>query len=114
MGIRAGLDRLAASLTAAGVPTAVDPRNLNPPCAWVTGKTMSSPHFLCGSGLITADVYLIVPDSGTPTALDALDVLLDKALTVVTAEGDISLSESVALPTGAPLPAYKITTEIED
>ncbi|MBF6483845.1 hypothetical protein IU431_06695 [Nocardia otitidiscaviarum] len=111
--IAAQLEDVAAQLRAAGVRASVEPRDLNPPCAWVVGRSLAH-ELLSGGGTLTADVYLIAPDTGIMAALAALTELLDLALTVIEPDADTSLSESVTLPGGGgPLPAYRLTVNLE-
>ncbi|WP_069160078.1 hypothetical protein [Nocardia altamirensis] len=111
--ITAVLGGVVAALRRAGVRAGVDPRDLNPPCAWVTGRSIAH-DLLGGGGTVTADVYLIAPDTGAAQALWALSGMLTKALTVLEPDGDTSLSERVTLPGGGgPLPAFRLTLDIE-
>ncbi|MGW0247924.1 hypothetical protein ACWDYH_14950 [Nocardia goodfellowii] len=107
------LEGLADELKAAGVRAAVDPRDLNPPCAWVVARSIAH-ELLGGGGTVAVEVYLIAPDSGAPQAYRTLTDLLDKALTVLEPDADTSLSEAVTLPGGGgPLPAFRLTVNIE-
>ncbi|MCP2281066.1 hypothetical protein [Nocardia amikacinitolerans] len=111
--VAAMLDGLAVELRAAGVRASVDPRDLNPPCAWVVGRSIAH-ELLGGGGTVTADVFLIAPDAGVPQAYRTLTGLLDLALTVLEPDADTSLSESVTLPGGGgPMPAFRLTVNLE-
>ncbi|QFG13039.1 tail terminator [Gordonia phage Schiebs] len=105
---------LADRLTAAGLPATTDPRNINPPCAWVTLGAATFPT-LCGDLDATASVLLIVPDNGMPTAMHQLGELLDRftAAEVDLPTGDV-LPDTVTIPgAGAgPLPALRLTIPI--
>lgn len=105
------LDRLAELLTEAGVPADADPRNLRPPCAWVSARTIT-PTTLTGATL-RVDVFLIARDAGVASAHAALAGMLDRALGVIDADEPIALDQSVTLSSGGPLPAYRITSDIE-
>lgn len=105
------LDRLAELLTEAGVPADADPRNLRPPCAWVSARTIT-PDILAGATL-RVDVFLIARDAGVASAHTSLAGMLDLALGVIDADEPIALDQSVTLSSGGPLPAYRITTDIE-
>lgn len=114
MGALAAGRAVAAMLKAAGVRAAVDARNVNAPGAWVTCTRISSPAYLCGASDATVDVYLIAPDNGTTAALETLDQLLADALEILDVDGDIETDHAVTLPNSpAPLPAYRLTTEVE-
>ncbi|WP_330182821.1 hypothetical protein OHB26_03660 [Nocardia sp. NBC_01503] len=111
--VAALLDIVVSQLRAAGIRASVDPRDLNPPCAWVAARTVAH-DLLGGGGTVTADIYLIAPNIGVPQALKTLTGLLDQALTVIAPDADTSLSERVPLPSGGdPLPAFRITVDLE-
>lgn len=105
------LEQLARALTAGGVQADADPRNLRPPCAWLSPRTLD-PNIMTG-GTVGVDVFLIARDNGAIAAHTALTDLLDKALAVVDADEPIQLDQSVTLSTGGPLPAYRFRTNIE-
>lgn len=115
MNIPAGLDAVVAVLQGAGVSAAVDPRDLNTPCVWVTARSLpTAGRFMCGDRLMKVDLYLIAPDTGTPEAYRHLNDLLVKALSVLEPDGEIDLAETVTLPSGGgPLPAFRMSIEIE-
>ncbi len=102
------------ALNAVGVRAAVDPRNVNPPGAWVTA-TGFDPDIMCEleAGTVVADVYLVAPDLGTVAAHDALGVMLAPALTVVDAVGSIEITFLTLPGGGGPLPAYRIPTQMQ-
>src|SRR5699024_2220279 len=100
------------ALKGAGSDATIDPRNANPPSAGVVARTDEA-ETRCGTRAIDAEVYLIVPNNGTPQALDTLTALLATALTVIDPDGRIELSEAVTLPGGSdPMPAFKIPLEL--
>ena len=105
------LEQLGRLLTEAGVPADADPRNLRPPCAWLSLRTLD-PNILTG-GTVRVDVFLIARDAGVAAAHAALSDMLTRALTVVDADEPIALDQSVTLSSGGPLPAYRLTTDIE-
>jgi len=102
------LDRVVTALQSTGMHATTDPRNIAPPCAWVTIGDVRDPT-LCGGIDVRAAVCLIAADNGTPHALDALGDLLDSALTVLTLE-EPAKPMTVTPPGVAPLPALVITT----
>lgn len=102
------LDRVTAALNEAGVYATTDPRNITPPCAWVTIADVRDPT-LCGGVEVRAAVCLIAADNGTPHSLAALGDLLDKSLDVLTIE-EPARPMTVTPPGVAPLPALVITT----
>lgn len=105
------LDSVVETLRIAGVDATVDPRNLNPPCAWVSAQSLpTGQRTMCGDMPMKVGIYLIAGDSGVPEAYAALNDLLLKALTVLEQDGEIDLATSVSVPTGGgPLPAFYFT-----
>ena len=105
------LDRLAELLTEAGVPADADPRNLRPPCAWLSLRSLD-PNVMTGA-TVRIDVYLIARDAGVIAAHSALSDMLDKTLGIIDADEPVALDQSVTLSSGGPLPAYRVTTDVE-
>lgn len=107
------LAELSTLLAAAGVDADVEPRNLRPPCAWVSPRTLDPGDTLGGSSL-EVDLYLIAPDTGTRPAHDHLAEMLYKAMAVAGPDPGttVALDQAVTLSTGGPLPAYRYTTTI--
>lgn len=106
--------QLADELAAAGVRAAVDPRNLNPPCAWVKADKFDPDTFCSAlSGQLTVDVWLLAANNGVVSSHTKLSELLEKALTVVDPTGPVEI-DTVTLPSGGdPLPAYRIPTILD-
>ncbi|QNQ90879.1 hypothetical protein GP475_09680 [Corynebacterium poyangense] len=109
------LNDLVALLRETGIRADIDPRNLQPPCAWVAAKRI--PDWTMCQPEITADIVLIAPDNGVPHALDALENMLTSVVDTLATEGhpisDVSLSDTVTLSgIGSPLPAFTIETTI--
>lgn len=96
-----------------GIAASVDPRDLNPPCAWVSARSLPTSRLvMCGDRPIQIDVYLIAIDNGVEEALKSLTAMLDSALSVLQPTGEVSLSEAITLPSGGgPLPAFRFTLE---
>lgn len=116
MSVLNALKRLTASL-GPEISATLDPRDINPPSAWIAGRRADEIMLGNRPTLIVADVYLITRDAGIPTALAALDEMLDTALDKLAAAGigveSISLDESITIPSGgAPLPAYRLTVQV--
>ncbi|MFL0579176.1 hypothetical protein [Dietzia sp. 179-F 9C3 NHS] len=107
------LTALVARLYEAGVDADLEPRNLRPPCAWVSPRTLDPGDTLGGSS-IEVDLYLIAPDTGTRPAHDHLTEMLDKAMTAAGPDPGttVALDQAVTLSTGGPLPAYRYTTTV--
>lgn len=116
--LSATLRALAEELTAAGVPTAIDPGQVPVPGGWLTPRELARPT-LAGGWQATVNLWLVVHDAEESDALRALELLLGAALDVVavdTAGGDsIDLAATLVLPhtPGTPLPAFRLTTTIE-
>lgn len=111
--IPAALDEFTAALTEAGLRAESEPKRLNPPCAWVTARSITH-EYLDGTGTLNVYVYLIAPDTGTANALGQLTRMMNTALGVFTPTEDTSTAERVAVATvsNLPLPAYRMATEI--
>ena len=99
------------------VPASLDPRDVNPPGAWIAGRRAEN-LTLCGEpAAIVCDIYLIARDAGIPDALEALDQMSTSLTAALAAAGvgieSIALDEAVTLPSGGgPLPAYRFTVKI--
>jgi hypothetical protein len=108
---------VADALTAAGVPTSVDPRNVNLPGGWLQRLTLT-PDLLCGGGTLRLRVVLVAPDVGTEQALDILDDLLDAAWKVAQPNtGAGTTDRTILLPdssTPYPATAYDVDYKITD
>src|SRR5699024_8167908 len=102
--LAAALEDLAGRMNRAGIPATTDPRNVNPPAAWVT---LGRGEFtvLCGDLDATATVLLVAPDNGMPTALRILgDMLGTLAGEVAVPSGPVEPDTTVlpGTPTGLP------------
>lgn len=75
------LQDIAAMFTAAGVPAAVDPRELQLPGAWVTPGTVSFDVLDADTASMRFEVYLVAPDHGAVHSLNKLGEMLAKART---------------------------------
>jgi hypothetical protein len=78
----AAMGEAAAALQAGGVPTWVDPRDVNVPGCWVHLLTAAADVMHADCATLRLRVCLIVPDVGTTDALDLLSVLYADALAV--------------------------------
>lgn len=72
------LKDIAEMVTAAGVPAAVDPRDLNLPGAWVTPGLVSFDVLDVDTAFMTFDIYLVAPDHGAAHSLNSLGDMLAK------------------------------------
>ena len=97
----------------AGIRAVIDPRDINPPCAWVTVDQVRD-NVLAFNPEVDVAVLLIVPDTGHRIALSALSGLLDQLLSAARFVVDQPIEpESVTLPSGgSPLPAFKLITTV--
>jgi len=103
---RDALQQIADALTAGGVPTAIDPRDVNLPGGWI--KRLSRlPDLLCGGETLTVQLWLISPDLGTWDALGYLDDMYALAAEVLPPNsGSPSADATALLPDSAtPYPA---------
>lgn len=103
------------ALLDAGLSATVDPRELNPPAAWVSANRAVD-QTLCLDPIITVDVVLIAPDNGIRPAIAKLDEMLSAAMPalsgVCSSIENISLNDSAALSGVGSLPAFIVTVTI--
>lgn len=104
MGPDKAVAAVVAELRAADIRASDDPRDLNPPCVWVTPETIRQAN-LCGGVETVVGITLMARDSGSTSATEALAALLDSVLGAVEVDGDLT-AQSVTLPSGGPLPAF--------
>ncbi|GMV27720.1 MAG: hypothetical protein AMXMBFR58_37510 [Phycisphaerae bacterium] len=103
------LGRVVDRLREAGIDATTDPRDLNPPCAWVTVHDITTP-VLCGSYEVRAAVCLIAGDAGSPQSLAALGAMLDTVTDCVTFDEPVAPMNIQPPGVGAPIPALVIVT----
>lgn len=111
--ILSALTRIVDALTPE-IEATLDPREINPPSAWVAGSRAGDLTLSNEPSSIVADVYLITRDAGTPEAISKLGEMLEVALAQLAAGGigvaEIALDEAVTIPSGGgPLPAYRLS-----
>jgi hypothetical protein len=111
---RAELAALADALVAAGVPAALDPRDVTPPAAWLHLGPWTY-DTLCGD---VADAQVIVdlisPDVGVSDAMGLLDDLEALTVLVLGPPRDPVTPATVQLPDGqTSLPCYRLTYQLE-
>jgi len=109
MDLAAAVAAVADKLTAAGIRSTPDLRDLNPPCVYVAAPTLAY-RFGKGGADLTWQIVAVVPNSGRLAALKALSPLIDSTVTAlggaVTAGRPVDVT---ALDGGAPLPGYELT-----
>lgn len=111
MDILEALDSIRAELESVGIRAEVDPRDVNPPGAWITLGSIQHSAMLAGSN-IRANVFLIVPDTGIAEATTQLNEMLISALRVFDPDADTTPT-SVALPdNGQALPALRLVIDV--
>lgn len=103
------LARTVQRLKVAGITATTDPRDINPPCAWVTVHDIITPT-LCGGYEVRAAVCLITGDSGSPTSLATLGTMLDTAAEVLTFDEPVTPMVVQPPGVGVSLPALVIIT----
>lgn len=111
---RGELAAVADALTAAGVPASIDPRDVNPPAAWVHLGQWTY-DTLCGD-VTNAQlvVDLVAPDIGVSDALALLDDLEAGAVLVLGPPRDPVTPTTLQLPSdGTALPCYRMTYQVE-
>lgn len=113
MDLLEALDMLRAELATVGVRAEIDPRDVNPPGAWLALNAITHNDVMCGGGTVQVYVYLIVPDNGIAQATTQLAELLTSALRVFDPDAD-TITTSVTLPNaGSGLPALRMTVEVQ-
>lgn len=107
----------AQSLTAAGVPTSLNPATARPGGGWLKPLRVGPGTYT--SDALTASLYLLAPDHGTDAVLTSLGELLDTALTVVGDQLDpaVPVDLAVALvtpdnPSGYPAALLTLTLDV--
>lgn len=112
MNILEALDAVRAELQSVGIRAEADPRDVNPPAAWIKLSDIQHGNYMDGGGTIRTHVYLIVPDNGYVESTTQLTDMLNDALRVFDPD-DATIPESVQLPGGGnPLPAYRMTIDV--
>lgn len=99
-------------LQAAGIAAKVDPRNLKPPCAWVSPVNLVEDTLCWDTPSVELDIILIAPDYGAERAMAALDKMLEPAMRELAKNGaniqSVKLDGSATLSGAGSLPAYII------
>jgi hypothetical protein len=95
-------------LTAAGLRATADSRNLNLPAVFVKMPAFDF-RFKAGTNQADWSIYVLVPDSGTLAAADALGPLLEQARTAL--DGQVASARPVDFLTedGVTVPGYELT-----
>ena len=108
------LAQLADALTAAGVPCALDPRDVQLPGAWLKRNGLT-PDLLCGGMTMRVRVMLISPDVGTLDALRFLDDLYALAHLVMPSNVPTPATDTTALlpDSATPYPATYFDVDVE-
>lgn len=98
-------------LAGAGVRAHTDPRDMDPPCAWISPQEITYPTLAGHPAHITWEVYLIVPDTGAPLA--HMGDLIARTATVLPGLTMRTLGLTVPSLSPDPLPAATFTVETE-
>lgn len=113
MDILEALDSVRAELSSVGIRAEVDPRDVNPPGAWIALNTIDHATVVCGGSTIRTHVYLIVPDNGVAESTTQLNEMLISALRVFDPD-DSTTPTTVQLPGGGnPLPALRLVIDVQ-
>lgn len=95
---------LAKTIAGRGIPTALDPRDLDAPGALVELNRLGTDTMLCGDVTALASVYLVAPDNGRVEATGRLLEMYELVKDLTTGAEPVDL----ALPDTAPLPALRL------
>jgi hypothetical protein len=107
------LDYVRAELLSVGIRAEVDPRDVNPPAAWITLNQIEHGAVICGGSVIRVHVYLIVPDAGVIESTVQLQDMLNSALRVFDPD-DATTPQTVQLSGGGnPLPALRLVLDVQ-
>jgi hypothetical protein len=98
---------MVARLTAAGVPAALDERDLTPPGVLVQPPELT--YRFGGCAEATWTLLAAVPNSGTGPALVALSDLVERARAALGGEITGAVPATVTTSDGPPAPAYRLT-----
>ncbi len=113
MDILEALDTVRAELLSVGIRAEVDPRDVNPPGAWISLASIEHGTVVCGGSTVRTHVYLIVPDTGVAMATTGLSEMLTSALRVFDPDDDTTTT-TVTLPGGGnPLPALRLVIDVQ-
>lgn len=104
---------LAADLTAAGLPTGLDPRNLNPPCAYLAPRLIDYDRLDAATQTVQWELYLLAPDTEPVRALDMLTGLLDTLATVADPGEVQPVTLQLRNHSAGGLPAFLVTLTTE-
>lgn len=114
--VPATLRRARDQLAGGGLPTSLEPAGTQVPGAWLSARSIVD-ETIGGGAQLRCYLYLLAGDVGVIEAHDILAGLLDIARTVLVDEladdEDISTAEAVALPDTSPLPAYRVTVDLD-
>ena len=110
---RAELTAVADALTAGGVPSAIDPRDLTPPAAWVHLGPWTYDLLCDTASSVQMIVDLVAPDVGTLDAMGLLDDLETLAVLVMGPPHLPVTPTTMQLPdSGTALPCYRLTYDV--
>lgn len=112
--VSAALDHIVDVLRAAKIAADVEPAKVRVPGAWVTA-TQYAHTLMGGGGPVTVEIYLVVNDRPGSIAWRELDKLFARALEAgITPTEPTRTNEAIQLQGPHPLPAYVITTTVEN
>lgn len=103
---------LRSALAGAGIPTTLEPGDVQVPGAWVSVRSME-PLTLDDAWTVRFHVYLVAPAVGALEAWDHLSKMLDRALTVLSPDEAVNTATSVTLPhtPSQALPAFLLVVD---
>lgn len=116
MSLGSAVQGLVDALVSAGIAATADPRDLTPPGVWVMLSELE--HTLLSGGVsVRLRMVVVVGDTGTLDALDALSELVGRVVEVVTPNAGVpTTAVPVYLPDNptTPLPGLQLTVDVLD
>lgn len=114
MNILEALDHVRHELQSVGIRAEADPRDVNPPGAWITFESVEHGTVVCGGSVVRVHVYLIVPDTGVAQTTTQLSDMLTDLLRVIDPD-EPTTKTSVQLPGAgaAGLPSLRVALDVQ-
>lgn len=105
--LTAPLTELLTLLGTVDVDASMDPAAVNPPAGWLAVDELH-PVTLARHTQLRCSLYLVAPDTDPLRAFGLLGPVLDRVLSVLTPDGDVT-TQGVVLPGDpTPLPALRV------
>lgn len=107
--IHDAMQAMAARLRAAGVPAAIDERDLNPPAVLVQPPVLDYTYLDPTGAKATWSLLVAATNAGTGTALAVLSDLVEQTRAALDWEPTTAAPAYVTTSEGPPVPAYRLT-----